>query len=246
MTLTSWWEHFVNMHNAWPEHAFSCFVTGTDTEIGKTLVASALVYLQAQQGHRVAAMKPVAAGTEWRDGRWCNEDVDHLAACVSVSLPQEVTTPFLFKAPAAPHIAASMENRAIDPLHILSCYEQVRPQADAVVVEGVGGFCVPLNDSYDTADMAKDLNLPVVLVVGMRLGCINQALLTSEAIAARGLKLMGWVANSVDPHMLYPQENIETIARRINAPLLGTIPRLDEANASSAAAYLNFSDVGLN
>jgi dethiobiotin synthetase len=191
-------------------------------------------------------MKPVAAGTEWRDGRWCNEDVDHLAACVSVSLPQEVTTPFLFKAPAAPHIAASMENRAIDPLHILSCYEQVRPQADAVVVEGVGGFCVPLNDSYDTADMAKDLNLPVVLVVGMRLGCINQALLTSEAIAARGLKLMGWVANSVDPHMLYPQENIETIARRINAPLLGTIPRLDEANASSAAAYLNFSDVGLN
>ena len=234
------------MHNAWPKHAFSCFVTGTDTEIGKTLVSSALVYLQAQQGHRVAAMKPVAAGTEWRDGRWCNEDVDHLAACVSVSLPQEVTTPYLFKAPAAPHIAASLENRAIDPFHILGCYEQVRALADAVVVEGVGGFCVPLNDSYDTADMAKDLNLPVVLVVGMRLGCINQALLTSEAIAARGLKLMGWVANSVDPHMLYPQENIETIARRINAPLLGTIPRLDEANAPSAAAYLNFSDVGLN
>ena len=94
--------------------------------------------------------------------------------------------------------------------------------------------------------MAKDLNLPVVLVVGMRLGCINQALLTSEAIAARGLKLMGWVANSVDKQMLYPQENIETIARRINAPLLGTIPRLDVANASSAAAYFNFSDVGLN
>ncbi len=234
------------MHNAWPEHAFSCFVTGTDTEIGKTLVASALVFLQAQQGHRVAAMKPVAAGTEWRDGRWCNEDVDHLAACVSVSLPQEVTTPYLFKAPAAPHIAASLENREIDPLHILGCYEQVRAQADAVVVEGVGGFCVPLNDSYDTADMAKDLNLPVVLVVGMRLGCINQALLTSEAIAARGLKLMGWVANSVDKQMLYPQENIETIARRINAPLLGTIPRLDVANASSAASYLNFSNVGLN
>ena len=234
------------MHNAWPEHAFSCFVTGTDTEIGKTLVSSALVYLQAQQGHRVAAMKPVAAGTEWRDGRWCNEDVDHLAACVSVSLPQEVTTPYLLKAPAAPHIASSLENKVIDPLNILSCYVQVRAQADAVVVEGVGGFCVPLNDSYDTADMAKDLNLPVVLVVGMRLGCINQALLTSEAIAARGLKLMGWVANSVDQHMLYPQENIETIAGRINAPLLGTIPRLDVANASSAAAYLNFSDVGLN
>jgi len=104
------------------------------------------------------------------------------------------------------------------------------------VVEGVGGFCVPLNDSYDTADMAKDLNLPVVMVVGMRLGCINQALLTSEAIASRGLKLMGWVANSVDMHMLYAQENIQAIAQRINAPLLGSIPRLEVANASSAAA----------
>jgi len=104
------------------------------------------------------------------------------------------------------------------------------------VVEGVGGFCVPLNDSYDTADMAKDLNLPVVMVVGMRLGCINQALLTSEAIASRGLKLMGWVANSVDKHMLYSQENIQAIAQRINAPLLGIIPRLEVVNASAAAA----------
>ena len=147
-----------------------------------------------------------------------------------------MTTPYLFKAAAAPHIAASLENRLIERSHILSCYEQVKTQADALVVEGVGGFCVPLNDNYDTADMAKDLNLPVVLVVGMRLGCINQALLTSEAIASRGLKLMGWVANSVDKHMLYAQENIEAIAQRINAPLLGSIPRLEVANASSAAA----------
>jgi dethiobiotin synthetase len=227
------------MNHSLPSHAFSCFVTGTDTEIGKTLVASALVYLQAQRGHQVAAMKPIAAGAEWRKGRWCNDDVDTLAASASVALTQQITTPYLFKAAAAPHIAASLEDVVINPAQILSCFEQARAQSEAVVVEGVGGFCVPLNDSYDTADMAKDLNLPVILVVGMRLGCINQALLTSEAIAKRGLKLMGWVANRVDPQMLYPQENIEAIAQRIDAPLLGTVPRLEVASAAAAAAFLS-------
>ena len=223
------------MNQSFPTQAFSCFVTGTDTEIGKTLVASALVHSQAQRGWRVAAMKPVAAGAQWRDGRWCNEDVDALAACVSVRLPQALTAPYVFKTPAAPHIAASLEGMVIDRKHVLNCYQQVSAQADAVVVEGVGGFRVPLNDNYDTADMAKDLGLPVVLVVGMRLGCISQALLTAEAIRARGLTLMGWVANTVDPHMLYPQENIDAIAQRINAPLLACIPRLDVADADTAA-----------
>ena len=226
------------MNHSLPSHAFSCFVTGTDTEIGKTLVASALVYLQAQRGYRVAAMKPIAAGTEWRNGRWCNDDVDALAACASVAFPQQITTPYLFKAAAAPHIAASLEDVLIDRSHILSCFEQARAQSEAVVVEGVGGFCVPLNDSYDTADMAKDLNLPVILVVGMRLGCINQALLTSEAIAKRGLQLMGWVANRVDEQMLYAPENIQAIAQRIHAPLLGTVPRLQVASAAAAAAHI--------
>ena len=230
------------MNQSFPTQAFSCFVTGTDTEIGKTLVASALVHMQALRGWRVAAMKPVAAGAEWRDGRLCNEDADVLAACVSVPLPHEITTPYLFKTPAAPHIAASLEDKVIDRMHLLDCYQQVRAQADAVVVEGVGGFRVPLNDNYDTADMAKDLGLPMVLVVGMRLGCISQALLTAEAIAARGLSLMGWVANTVDPHMLYPQENIDAIAQRINAPLLGRIPRLEVADA--AAAVVNLSNWG--
>jgi dethiobiotin synthetase len=226
-----------------PEQAFSCFVTGTDTEIGKTLVSSALVHVQAQRGWRVAAMKPVAAGAEWRDGRWCNEDVDALAACVSVKLPPEITTPYLFQAPAAPHIAAALEDKAIDPQHVLNCFNQVRAQADAVIVEGVGGFCVPLNDGYDTADLAKDLGLPVVLVVGMRLGCISQALLTAEAIRARGLSLRGWVANTVDPQMLYPQENTDAIAQRIGAPLWGCIPRLEVADAAAAAAFLMGSEL---
>jgi dethiobiotin synthetase len=227
------------MNQSFPTQAFSCFVTGTDTEIGKTLVSSALVHMQAQRGWRVAAMKPVAAGAEWRNDRWCNEDADALAACVSVKLPQALTTPYLFQTPAAPHIAASLEGKVIDRKHLLDCYRQVRAQADAVVVEGVGGFRVPLNDNDDTADMAADLGLPVVLVVGMRLGCISQALLTAEAIAARGLSLMGWVANTVDPHMLYPQENTDAIAQRINAPLLARIPRLEVADAAVAAACFN-------
>ena len=225
------------MNRQFPAQAFSCFVTGTDTEIGKTLVASALVHMQALRGWRVAAMKPVAAGAEWRDGHWCNEDVDVLASCVSVHLPQELTTAYLFKTPAAPHIAAALEDRVIERQHLMDCFQQVRAQADEVVVEGVGGFRVPLNDSYDTADMAKDLGLPVMLVVGMRLGCISQALLTAEAIAARGLSLMGWVANTVDPQMLYPQENIDAIAQRINAPLLACIPRLEVADAATAVAH---------
>jgi len=200
--------------------------------------------MQAQRGWRVAAMKPVAAGAEWRDGRWCNEDVDALASRVSVTLPQEITSPYIFQTPAAPHIAAFLENKDIDSKHLLDCYRQVRAQTDAVVVEGVGGFRVPLNDSYDTADMAADLGLPVVLVVGMRLGCISQALLTAEAIASRGLSLMGWVANSVDPHMLYLQENIDAIAQRIKAPLLACIPRLEVADAKTAAALFDYLGSG--
>jgi len=232
------------MNQSFPTQAFSCFVTGTDTEIGKTLVSSALVHMQAQRGWRVAAMKPVAAGAEWRDGRWCNEDVDALASRVSVTLPQEITSPYIFQTPAAPHIAAFLENKDIDSKHLLDCYRQVRALTDAVVVEGVGGFRVPLNDSYDTADMAADLGLPVVLVVGMRLGCISQALLTAEAIASRGLSLMGWVANSVDPHMLYLQANTDAIAQRIKAPLLACIPRLEVADAKTAAALFDYLGSG--
>ena len=217
---------------------FSCFVTGTDTEIGKTLVASALVYLQAQQAFLVAAMKPVAAGAVWHDNRWLNDDVEALARVASVKLPAKDTSPYIFQTSAAPHLAAAAEQVQIDPALILRCFQHVRAQAQAVVVEGVGGFCVPLNENYDTADLARDLKLPVVLVVGMRLGCISQALLTAEAIRARGLQLMGWVANVVDPQMLYLKENIQAIDQRITAPLMGCIPRLVQPDAAAAAAYL--------
>lgn len=221
-----------------PQGAFSCFVTGTDTEIGKTLVSAALLHILAQRGVRVAAMKPIAAGAEWRDGAWHNDDADMLAASASIGLPQAITTPYLFQTPAAPHIAAELEKTSINPIHILDCYKQVCQQADAVVVEGVGGFRVPLTETYDTADLAQQLALPVVLVVGMRLGCISQALLTVEAIHARGLTLMGWVANTVDAEMNHAQANIQALVQRIKAPLLGEVPRLANPTAAAAAGFI--------
>jgi dethiobiotin synthetase len=220
---------------------FSCFVSGTDTEIGKTLVASALLHALAKQSVRACGMKPVAAGAALRDGVRHNDDADQLVAAGNVTMPQSLTTPYMLLAPAAPHIAADMEGVRIDPMPILSAYLEIAAASDAVVVEGVGGFRVPLNDSFDTADLAQQLDLPVVLVVGLRLGCISHTLLTVEAIAARGLKLVGWVANETQAEMEFADENVDALKQRIHAPLLGRIPRLAQPCAAAAAEYLDLT-----
>ncbi len=220
---------------------FSCFVTGTDTGVGKSLVSAAFLNALGRAGVPAVGMKPLAAGAELRDGRWWNEDVDQIAAAAPLPLPRELTTPYLLRTPAAPHIAAAIDGVTIEPRKILEGYAQVRAQAEAVVVEGVGGFRVPLTATYDTADLARDLGLPVVLVVGLRLGCISHALLTAEAIAARGLRLAGWVANTVDPAMGHRTGNIEALTARLPAPLLGHVPRFEHPSAAAAAACLNLS-----
>ncbi|MDF3035845.1 MAG: bioD, partial [Paucimonas sp.] len=179
------------------------FITGTDTEIGKTLVTCAMLFALAQRGVRAAGMKPVAAGAELREGVWHNDDVDRIAAATSVTLPTDLTTPFLLREACAPHIAASLEQVDIDVARIVRNYREVCASVDAVIVEGVGGFRVPLTATLDTADLAKEMDLPVVLVVGLRLGCINHALLTVESIVSRGLKLAGWVANATSVSMQY-------------------------------------------
>jgi len=226
----------MNAQHAW-------FVTGTDTEIGKTLISTALVTALVRQGLRVAAMKPIAAGvTLVKDGGHevgRNEDVDLLAAAANVKLPAELAVPYLLREPAAPHIAAKLMGVEMNIAHIARCYAQVAARADAVVVEGVGGFCVPLSDAEDTADLARELDLPVIMVVGLRLGCISHALLTAEAIAARGLKLAGWVANTVDPDMAYAKDNVEALQAGLPAPLLGCVPRLSTPLAAAAADYLD-------
>lgn len=223
----------------------SLFVTGTDTEIGKTLVSAALLRGFARAGLRAAAMKPIAAGAFEVDGVWHNEDADQLDAASSVLLPPTLRTPYLLKAPAAPHIVAALENVTLDIGHIVACHAQAVELADVVVVEGVGGFRVPLTDTHDTADLALALNLPVVLVVGMRLGCISHALLSAEAIAARGLHLAGWVANRIDPDMGFADENIAAIRSRLmrqyDAPLLGIVPHLNPLSADAAADCLDIT-----
>lgn len=219
--------------------ARSLFVTGTDTEIGKTFVSAALLRGFARAGLRAAGMKPVAAGAFERDGAWHNEDADQLDAAATVLLPPEMRTPYLLKEPAAPHIAAALEGVTLDVERIVACHAQACERADVVVVEGVGGFRVPLDATRDTADLAVALGLPVVLVVGMRLGCISHALLSAEAIAARGLPIAGWVANRIDPAMTFAEENIDALRTRLaaqyGAPLIGVVPHLRDAGNGPAA-----------
>ncbi|KVX98417.1 dethiobiotin synthase [Burkholderia ubonensis] len=221
----------------------SLFVTGTDTEIGKTFVSAALLHGFARLGLRAAAMKPVAAGAYEQDGVWRNEDADQLDAAANVVLPPELRTPFLLKTPAAPHLAAAQEGVTLDLDTIVACHREALTRADVVVVEGAGGFRVPLTGTRDMADLAVALGAPVVLVVGVRLGCISHALLTADAIRQRGLTLAGWVANHVDPAMAFQDENVATLrdwlAREHGAPLIGRVPRLAPAAPESAAATLD-------
>ncbi len=216
-----------------------CFVTGTDTGVGKTLVSSAMLSSLAASGLRAVGMKPVAAGLGLIDGTWRNEDVEQLRAAGNVDAPLVLRCPYLLRAPISPHLAAQEEGVRIALQPLLSAYEQLARQADAVIVEGVGGFRVPLADGFDTADLAVALGLPVVLVVGLRLGCLNHALLTAEAIRARGLVLTGWVGSVIDPQMLALEANIETLRARLDAPLLGVVPHLAAPDAARAASHLD-------
>ncbi|WP_153144617.1 dethiobiotin synthase [Dechloromonas sp. H13] len=215
------------------------FLTGTDTEIGKTFVTCALLHHAAQRGLRAAGIKPVAAGT---DAAGRNEDVESIRAASNVVLPRAIVNPWCLAAAIAPHIAAAEEGVVIDFAPILAACEQARQQADLVIVEGVGGFRVPLGVDCDSADLAVALGLPVILVVGLRLGCINHALLTAEAIAARGLKLAGWVANCIDPAMPRRAENIAALEQRLGVPLLGCVPHLPGARPADAAAHLRLPE----
>jgi len=216
------------------------FVTGTDTGVGKTVVACALVHALRAAGARVAAMKPVAAGALPHGGRWVNEDTLALAQAAGIG-PEGIdrVTPVLLREPMAPHIAAASEGRHVALSPILDVFEALAASGDFVVVEGVGGFLVPLDDALDTGDLARALRLPVVLVVGLRLGCLNHALLTARAVAAAGLPLAGWVANAIDPAMAVADENVEALRARLAAPLLGRLPYAPNADPRAMARMLD-------
>jgi dethiobiotin synthetase len=203
------------------------FVTGTDTEVGKTLISGALIIQLKKQHAVVAGFKPVVAGMSLISGKWCNEDLLALSSVMNYK-PQEDfldICPYQLSTPAAPHLVAKESNIHLDYEVMLNVFKKVHEKSDAIVVEGVGGFKVPFHDGKTSADFAQDIGLPIVLVVGMRLGCINHALLTAEAIQSRGLRLAGWVANTIGPMTLL-QENIATLEHLMPAPLLGVIPEL--------------------
>ena len=212
------------------------FVTGTDTAVGKTLVACALLRAFARTGKSVVGMKPVAAGRE--GGRWA--DVEALANVSTVQARARIANPYAFDPAIAPHIAAELAGIEFDLETIASAHEELSRLADIVVVEGVGGFLVPLNATQTGADLAARLGLPIVLVVGMRLGCLNHALLTRRQIEASGFRCAGWVANCIFPDMPHLNGNVRALEQRLDCPLLGVVPFLREPTAAGVAGLLSF------
>jgi dethiobiotin synthetase len=211
------------------------FITGTDTGVGKTLVSCGLLHAFAAQGKTVVGMKPVAAGCMPTPQGLSCEDVASLMAASNVSAPIALINPYAFQPPIAPHLAAAQAGIAIEIEPICAACAALRTLAEVVIVEGVGGWRVPLNPREDTADMAQQLGLPVILVVGMRLGCLNHALLSAQAIGAAGLKLAGWVANRIDPQMSAFDDNLDALQSRLAAPLLGVVPHFTQPGAQPRA-----------
>jgi dethiobiotin synthetase len=215
------------------------FVTGTSTGVGKTLVSCALLHAFALRGKTAVGMKPVASGCG--DGR--GADMELLAAASTVTAPSELLNPYALIQPIAPHIAAQQAGIEIDVDTIHQSWLKLKTIADVVIVEGIGGFLVPLNDHQDGGDMAQALGLPVVLVVGMQLGCLNHALLTARAVRAAGLVLAGWVANRIDPQMAVFDENVLALEQRLDCPLLAVLPFEPTADAKKLSALLNVSEM---
>lgn len=203
------------------------FVTGTDTEVGKTLLSGALILKLRDAGNRAIGFKPVVAGT-YADssGHKLNEDLETLRIASGLDSQEQSLCPYVLDEAAAPHIVAKKNDVYLDSSIILGDLHSLSQQFEVVVVEGAGGFLVPLNEQEDLGDLAQAMDLPVILVVGMRLGCINHALLTCEAIVSRQLTIAGWVANTLSEEMALLEENIQTLKDRIFAPFLGVIPTL--------------------
>jgi dethiobiotin synthetase len=216
------------------------FVTGTDTGVGKTVVAAGLVHLFARRGHRVVGLKPVASGGEPTANGLRNSDALALAAASSVPLPYELTNPCCFGPAIAPHLAAQEAGVAISVDALAGWYRRAAAGAELAIVEGAGGWRVPLHPEGFLSDLPERLGLGVILVVGLRLGCLNHARLTLEAIAASGrCPFVGWIANRIDPGLARAEENLETLERLLGGPPLAVVPRLDGTDATAAVCWLD-------
>lgn len=212
------------------------FVTGTDTGVGKTLICCSLLHAFAARNNSVVGMKPVAAGC---DEDSLNDDVKELRKASNILASLGQINPYCFLHPIAPHIAAQNSGVPINLERILESYNELASQADVVIVEGAGGLLVPLNESQDIADLVETLGIPVIVVIGIRLGCLNHALLTQYAINKRRLKFAGWIANILDDKMPALDENILSLQQRINAPLLGIVHHQSPADPRIIASQID-------
>jgi len=216
------------------------FITGTDTDVGKTVVACGFLAAANQQGLRTAAIKPVAAGCELTEQGMTNSDALQLQAAASHQLSYQQINPIALEPAIAPHIAAAEAGVRLSASRLVGyCRGVSLMPVDMVLIEGAGGWRVPINSRETLADVARELNCAVIVVVAMRLGCLNHALLTMEAIRRDGLQIAGWVANILDEHMPRLEQNIDTLKQCINEPCLGTVPRLDDLSPQRVAEFLS-------
>jgi dethiobiotin synthetase len=218
-----------------------CFVTGTDTGVGKTRMATALCRKFVGAGRRVAAMKPVASGCVPTPDGLRSEDAMALQGAMNVRAPYAEINPYAFEPAIAPHIAAMEAGCAIEFSVLDRCFERLALQSDVMIIEGAGGWLAPLDSQRTFADLAAHWQLEVILVVGLRLGCLNHALLTTESIQRRGLRLRGWIGNSVEPDFPRRDKNLTALRSRIAAPCLGTFPYAPESTPDQVAAILSMS-----
>jgi dethiobiotin synthetase len=219
------------------------FITGTDTDVGKTTIALGLITALREKGLRVGVMKPVSAGCELTRDGLRNEDAVLLMQQASVDFPYEVVNPYAFEPAVAPHIAAAEAGVVIDIEVIRECYLKIAEEVDVVIVEGAGGWLVPINENETMADVVKILSLDVITVVGVRLGCLNHALLTSQSITASGLKHCGWIANHLSVATKRSAENISALRERIPASLLDEIPYMEDKSLVMMSDYFDTSRV---
>ena len=217
---------------------FSVYVTGTDTGIGKTLVSSALLHALRGHGLRAVGMKPVASGCERLDGAWKNADALALQAAGEPGIAYADINPFALEHPLAPELAARDAGIDVALPPILDAHARLAARADALIVEGVGGWAAPLSASLMQADLVRALRLPVLLVVGLRLGCLNHALLSARAIAADGVHLAGWIASHVDPAMERVDDNLAMLRARMPAPCWGVLPHVPDADPAAMPRHL--------
>jgi len=222
------------MHNGF-------FITGTDTEIGKTEVTAALLSLYRKQGFEVVGMKPVASGCLEMPEGLRSEDALKIRAVSSVELPYAHTNPYAFAPAIAPHLAAAEVGARIESRVILDARDRLSSPGRLVFVEGVGGWLVPLDGQWGVEDLARALDLPVVLVVGMRLGCLNHAMLSERAILASGCAMAGWVANYFDGPFPRAEENLETLRQHMKTPMLGVLPFVSGADPDALSRHFDWS-----